>query len=187
MLVATIEEAKNRISQIEYIFCHQLYPNLQSKSESLHKIYYEERKDAEDEYKVNEKSLLLQTDELREKLKQKTNEVNVGKEVQLNLENIIRSKDLMLIDKDRMLKELKETSGMIESRDSERKQNEQLLRKYEKENRLLLTGKKREDLVKQNDSLMVKLKDLQHNVDRLQVNLQERSNESDEGMASHEK
>ncbi|KAG9149402.1 hypothetical protein Leryth_003360 [Lithospermum erythrorhizon] len=34
---------------------------------------------------------------------------------------------------------------------------------------------------------MVKLKDLQHNVDRVQVNLQERNNESDEGMALHEK
>ncbi|GAA0151902.1 transcription cofactor [Lithospermum erythrorhizon] len=231
MLVATIEEAKDRISQIEDIFCHQLYPSLQSKSKSLQKIYYEARKDAEDEYKVNDKSLLLQMEELREMLKQKTNEVNVGKEVQLNLENIIRSKDLMLIDKDNMLKE---RSEMIESRDSERMQNEQVLRKYEKENRLLLDkvenleskidkmkrvlqekskeledggkvqehllrqidlyklesakrGKKREDLEKQNDSLMVKLKDLQHNVDKLQVNLQERSNESDEGMALHEK
>ncbi|KAG9154343.1 hypothetical protein Leryth_000789 [Lithospermum erythrorhizon] len=303
ILVATIEEAKDRISQIEYIFCSQLYPNFQSKSKSLQKVYYEARKAAEDEYKVNENNLLLQMETLRETLKQKANEVNVGKEAQLNLENIIRSKDSLLVDKDNMLKELEERNNMlvkkqksleleverlrcdliilaeheqkqneltdklertlkhveelqseceeknaeidlgkdlnlnllrrIESRDSELMQNEQLLRKYENENRLLLdkvdnlnsnidqiqrelqgrikelkdggnlqahqlqkidlekqnyyTEKKQEDLEKQNDYLLAKLKDLQMKVDQLQVNPLERSNESDERTALHEK
>ncbi|KAG9149404.1 hypothetical protein Leryth_003361 [Lithospermum erythrorhizon] len=159
------------------------------------------------------RKVLLQTDELREKLKQKTNEVNVGKEVQLNLENIIRSKDLMLIDKDRMLKELKETSGMIESRDSERKQNEQLLRKYEKENRLLLElrmEEKYKNITQQMESVQIRSAkepgrsrrprprnrtitiDLKQGISNIMLTgfqkmQSERSNESDEGMASHEK
>lgn len=41
ILVATIQEAKDRISQIEYIFCSQLFPNFQSQSKSLQKVYSE--------------------------------------------------------------------------------------------------------------------------------------------------
>lgn len=55
ILVAKIQEAKDRISQIEYIFCSQLFPNFQSKSKSLQKIYSEAMKAAEEAYKEKER------------------------------------------------------------------------------------------------------------------------------------
>ncbi|KAK4379660.1 hypothetical protein RND71_001522 [Anisodus tanguticus] len=47
ILVETIEETKERISQIEYIFCSQLFPNFQSNSKRLRLIYSEGRNAAE--------------------------------------------------------------------------------------------------------------------------------------------
>ncbi|KAA8515698.1 hypothetical protein F0562_018691 [Nyssa sinensis] len=65
ILVATIQEAKDRISQIEYIFCSQLFPNFQSISKSLQKIYSEASKAAEDAWKEREKDLLIQIEKLQ--------------------------------------------------------------------------------------------------------------------------
>ncbi|KAI3414988.1 SAE2 domain-containing protein [Psidium guajava] len=64
ILVAAIQEAKDRISQIEYIFCSQLYPHFQSKSRSLRKIYTEAMEAAENTWKEKESSLLLRTEKL---------------------------------------------------------------------------------------------------------------------------
>ncbi|XP_030552197.1 protein gamma response 1 isoform X2 [Rhodamnia argentea] len=64
ILVAAIQEAKDRISQIEYIFCSQLYPNFQSKSRSLQKIYTEAMEAAENTWKEKESNLLIQTEKL---------------------------------------------------------------------------------------------------------------------------
>ncbi|KAL8062079.1 hypothetical protein ABFX02_02G123400 [Erythranthe guttata] len=65
ILVATIQEAKDRISQIEYIFCSQLFPNFQTNFQSLQKILSEAREAAESEYKDKEKDLLLQIEKLQ--------------------------------------------------------------------------------------------------------------------------
>lgn len=65
ILVATIQEAKDRISQIEYIFCSQLFPNFQSQSKSLQKNYSEARKAAEDAWKKKENDLLLAIENLQ--------------------------------------------------------------------------------------------------------------------------
>lgn len=65
ILVATIQEAKDRISQIEYIFCSQLFSNFQSQSKSLQKIYSEARKAAEDAWKKKENDLLLAIENLQ--------------------------------------------------------------------------------------------------------------------------
>ncbi|KAK7838973.1 protein gamma response 1 [Quercus suber] len=64
-LVATIQEAKDRISQLEYIFYSELYPNFQSKSKSLQKVYFEARKTAEDAWKEKENNLLIQIERLQ--------------------------------------------------------------------------------------------------------------------------
>ncbi|KAF2319415.1 hypothetical protein GH714_015629 [Hevea brasiliensis] len=58
------KEAKDRISQIEYIFCSQLYSNFQMKSKSLQKLYLEAKKEAEDSWKEKEKNLQLQNERL---------------------------------------------------------------------------------------------------------------------------
>lgn len=65
ILVATIQEAKDRISQIEYIFCSQLYPNFQSKSKLLQKIYSEARRAADIKWKKKESDLLLQIERFK--------------------------------------------------------------------------------------------------------------------------
>ncbi|KAL1560868.1 protein gamma response 1-like [Salvia divinorum] len=65
ILVATIQETKDRISQIEYIFCSQLFPKFQLNTQSLDMIYSEAREAAEGAYKEKEKDLLLQIKKLQ--------------------------------------------------------------------------------------------------------------------------
>ncbi|XP_010524223.1 PREDICTED: protein gamma response 1-like [Tarenaya hassleriana] len=65
IMVATIQEAKDRISQIEYIFCSQLFPTLQSNSKPLKMVYSEARNAAEDSWKETEKGLLCEIEELK--------------------------------------------------------------------------------------------------------------------------
>ncbi|KAJ6385342.1 hypothetical protein OIU77_028505 [Salix suchowensis] len=82
ILVATIQEAKDRVSQIEYIFCNQLYPNFQTKSKSSLKIY----SDAEQVWKEKEKHLLELVENLQVEKQQVIEENNLlksGKEKSL--------------------------------------------------------------------------------------------------------
>eukprot|EP00268_Persea_americana_P047762 TRINITY_DN50025_c0_g1_i1.p1 TRINITY_DN50025_c0_g1~~TRINITY_DN50025_c0_g1_i1.p1 ORF type:complete len:483 (+),score=139.71 TRINITY_DN50025_c0_g1_i1:128-1576(+) len=65
ILVATIQEVKDRISQIEFIFCSQLFPSFQSRSKTLQKRLAEARKAAEDNWRRKESSLLCQIEELQ--------------------------------------------------------------------------------------------------------------------------
>ncbi|KAJ4810703.1 Protein gamma response 1 [Rhynchospora pubera] len=57
ILVATIQEVKDRVSQIELIFCSQLFPKFQSNSKSFLK--------SQEEWKERETNLLSQIEELR--------------------------------------------------------------------------------------------------------------------------
>lgn len=61
ILVATIQEAKDRISQVEDVFCSQLFPNIQLKF----KIYSEAIKTLEDSWKKKETDLLFQIESLK--------------------------------------------------------------------------------------------------------------------------
>lgn len=65
ILVANIQELKDRITQIEFIFCSQLFPSFKSRSKSLQKRLVEAKEAANDEMKKRESSLLLQIKELR--------------------------------------------------------------------------------------------------------------------------
>ena len=70
-LVATIEEAKDRISQIEHIFCNlQIFPTFQLKSESLQKFFPEGKKAREDACKEKENDLILQVERLQREKQQ---------------------------------------------------------------------------------------------------------------------
>ncbi|XP_023638001.1 protein gamma response 1 isoform X1 [Capsella rubella] len=77
IMVATIQEAKDRISQIEYIFCSQLFPNFQSKSKAFEKVYSEARLAACDTWKEREKNLVSQIEELKVE-NQKIKSENLG-------------------------------------------------------------------------------------------------------------
>ncbi|GMI77068.1 gamma response gene 1 [Hibiscus trionum] len=74
ILVASIQEAKDKISQIEYIFCSQLYPNFQSKCKGLEKIYAEAKKGAEGVWKKKEKEFNLRLEKLELEKKQAVEE-----------------------------------------------------------------------------------------------------------------
>lgn len=73
VFVATIQEAKDRISQLEFIFCSQLFPTFQSeltKSSNIAKRLEQLNKDAAEERKQDRKSLLIELDELQTEKKQ---------------------------------------------------------------------------------------------------------------------
>lgn len=151
LLVATIQEAKDRISQIEYVFCSQLYPYFQSKSKSFQK-FEDEWKDKENdlfrqietlraekqqtleenrslkldkenpsknqEAKMNQllaelKSVQLKGNELEQMLKQKSMEVDEGMELQSKLLVVIQSKDSVIVDKEKQLKENEEGRNVL--------------------------------------------------------------------------
>lgn len=111
VMVATIQEAKDRISQIEYIFCSQLFPNFQSKSKTFEKVYSEARLAACDAWKEREKALLSEIEELKlENQRVKSENLALIKEKEklsdkeLKLENEqIKSENLGLIkDKEQL-------------------------------------------------------------------------------------
>ena len=69
-LVATIEEAKDRISQIEHIFCSQIFPTFQLKSENLQNFFPEDKKAREDACKEKENDLILPIERLQHEKQQ---------------------------------------------------------------------------------------------------------------------
>ncbi|KAM0908287.1 hypothetical protein ACQ4PT_015554 [Festuca glaucescens] len=67
ILVATIQEVKDRVSQMEFIFCSQLFPHIQAKSKLLHARHADDStatKAAEDEWRKREAGLASQLQEL---------------------------------------------------------------------------------------------------------------------------
>ncbi|CAN0877865.1 Protein gamma response 1 [Linum grandiflorum] len=96
ILVATIEEAKDRISQIEYIFCNQLYPNVQSKYKNSQEVYLEAKRQAEEGWKEKESDLLLRIEKLeREK------------------QGVCVEKQSLKIENDKLLAELEEMKKSV--------------------------------------------------------------------------
>ena len=99
ILVATIQETKDRISQIEYIFCSQLFPSFQTKSKSLQKVYSEARKYAEDAWKEKETNLLFQI----EKLKREN-------------QHVIEENQSLRLEKDKPFKEQEERMDLLRTK-----------------------------------------------------------------------
>lgn len=64
LLVATIQEAKYRMSEVEYMFCSQLFPDYKLKSANLQNVI-EAKKAAEDAWQEREKDLSLQIEKLQ--------------------------------------------------------------------------------------------------------------------------
>jgi splicing factor 4 len=104
ILVATIQEAKDRISQIEFIFCNQLYPNIQSK---YNKMYSDARKAAEETWKDKEKEFILQI----EKVLEENKSLKTKKE---NIEVLLDSKSSSIVDNDKLMKEITEKNSVLE-------------------------------------------------------------------------
>ncbi|XP_076929869.1 protein gamma response 1-like [Bidens hawaiensis] len=133
LLAATIQETKESVSQIEYLFCKQLFPDFQSK---LKKIYSETKKASEDEWKKKETDLMLQLktlesekqklfeenqflimenskmkkipNDLEEELKRKTKEIAEKRELQKSLRELLDSKGNMVNVNEKRTKDLEE-------------------------------------------------------------------------------
>lgn len=139
ILVATIQEAKDRISQIEYIFCSQLFPNFQSTTRSLQAIHAKALQSAEREWKEKEDNLLHQVEkvridkdqlvqenqsfrvrmeELEHDLGQKIKEVDDGMALQKKLIQLVQSSESNLASKEKQLKEQQEAASALQSRQS---------------------------------------------------------------------
>ncbi|KAK4757940.1 hypothetical protein SAY87_019241 [Trapa incisa] len=137
ILVATIEEAKDRISQIEYISCSQLFPKLQSTYTRLPEIYSEAQQSAERIWKEKEESLLLQINILRSDkeqlaqenesfrvrnmelecvLGQKNKEVDDGMVIQKELIQMVQSSKSNLVSKEKQMKEQAEAMNALKLR-----------------------------------------------------------------------
>uniref|UniRef100_A0A1D1YKX0 Protein gamma response 1 n=1 Tax=Anthurium amnicola TaxID=1678845 RepID=A0A1D1YKX0_9ARAE len=65
VLVATVQEIKDRISHIEFIFCSQLFPRIQLRSRMKNLSAADARRAAAEEWRGKEASLLRQIEELR--------------------------------------------------------------------------------------------------------------------------
>lgn len=124
VFVATIQEAKDRISQLEFIFCSQLFPTFQSeltKSSNIAKRLEQLNKDAAEERKQDRKSLLIELDELQTEKKQ--------------LQDYIQSMEISVEQR------IKELSSASELQRSHYLEKEQVISKIEDE-----TLKLREEL-----------------------------------------
>lgn len=140
VLVATIQEAKDRIAQIEYIFCNQLYPNFKSKSKLLRRIYSEAKRASDGEWKEREEAMLLRVerlelekqraleelariegrqtrvDELESDLRKKSKEVDEGLKLHGDLVQLLEMKLSAIVEKDKQLRENEERKNVLEKK-----------------------------------------------------------------------
>lgn len=170
MLVATIQEVKDRVSQIEYIFCSQLYPNIQKSSKSFQQLYSEAKSAAENEWKERQSELELQMKqlclekekvldeckaskaeksrlltriaELEDKLSYNVKEVDDGLELHAKLLDLIEVKTVTLRDKERQIKEHEERVKLLVIKSEELEGNINALNKKLQEKNGELTKEK---------------------------------------------
>nr|CAB3470866.1 unnamed protein product [Digitaria exilis] len=64
ILVATIQEVKDQVSQMEFIFCSQLFPHIQAKAKLVQARLDDAMRAKEDEWRKREASLVSQLEEL---------------------------------------------------------------------------------------------------------------------------
>nr|CAD1831345.1 unnamed protein product [Ananas comosus var. bracteatus] len=147
ILVATIQEVKDRVSQIEFIFCSQLFPNFQSKSKLLQTTLADAKRAADEEWRKKEAGLLNQIEELliekkhfKEQIQQLNNSLEENK-INLvsneHLANKIETEKKQLLEKleclmgnEEIVKELKK---QLEEKSNEVAQGKELLQRLLKQ------------------------------------------------------
>ncbi|KAG5253921.1 hypothetical protein OIU76_020354 [Salix suchowensis] len=164
VLVATIQEAKDRISQIEYIFCNQLYPNLQAKTKSLQKIYA----DAEGAWKEKEKDLLEQIEKLRVEKQQfvegnKVDKGNPSENANVLLAATLRNRESRINELEQeVVKKSKEVDEGMEL------QNKLLQLVQRKAAMIVDKGRELKRSEENSNELLAKVKSLEKNAEELQ-------------------
>lgn len=187
ILVATIQEAKDRISQIEYIFCSQLFPNFQSKTKLLQKIYSEARRAAEAEWKEQEKELLLQIERLKIEMQQ-TLEQNQS----LKLENerntkeegdkmfgLVARLESQQLKVDELELNLREKSKEVD--EGMKLQNKLLQLIHSKSSEIVDKGKQLKEEEEKTNVLLAKLSHLERKIDEFQEELRQKTEEVAKG------
>ncbi|XP_038897263.1 protein gamma response 1 [Benincasa hispida] len=183
ILVATIQETKDRISQIEYIFCSQLFPSFQSKSKSLQKIYSEAKKSAEDTWKEKETSLLFQIEKLKrenqhileENLSLKLEKEEPSREQEERMD-LLRSKLLgEQLNAEELSQQLKQKSREI---DEGIELQQKLLEMVRSKTSLIMSKEQKlKEYEDQSNALRTKLTSLEVKFDGLQKQLNEKTDE----------
>ncbi|CAH1416015.1 unnamed protein product [Lactuca virosa] len=145
LLAATIQETKESVSQIEYLFCKQLFPDFQSK---LKKVYSEAKKAAEEECKKKENDLI---DQLKTLQSEKQNFLEENQFLKMenskvkkvsgssskhgnDLEEELKRKNKEIAEKRELQQSLRE---LLDSKASLVHGNEKRLKELEDENHLL--------------------------------------------------
>lgn len=177
ILVATIQEAKDRISQIEYIFCSQLFPNFQLKSKSLQKIFTEAKKAAEDAQIEKEKDLKLQIERLQLE-RQRALEENHTLKLEMEMPSKeqeektnellakIRNQQLRI---DELVRKLKEKSGEVD--EGMELQNKLIQMVQSKDTTILNMKKQLNEYEEKTNELPAKVNSLEEKIDKLQEEL----------------
>ncbi|KAI4323384.1 hypothetical protein L6164_022996 [Bauhinia variegata] len=174
ILVASIQEAKDKISQIEYIFCSQIYPKFQSNSKTLQKCYSEARKSLEDKWKERENELLLQIEKLRLE-NQRILEENGSLKVEDEKEKVLLEKELHA--KQHKIEELEREIGKkSEEFDEGMELQKNLVQLVQSKTSLIL---EKERQMKENEenkkSVLARVSKLEGEVEYLQFKLREKN------------
>ncbi|KAL7120617.1 hypothetical protein ACP275_02G132800 [Erythranthe tilingii] len=174
ILVATIQEAKDRISQIEYIFCSQLFPNFQTNFQSLQKILSEAREAAESEYKDKEKDLLLQIEKLQCQ-KQQVLEEN---------RSLKREKDRFINMEGQSCNRFMELQNELKQKTAEANEVREAHQNLQKllESKLHSNERTIKELEEKNSVHLKMQKKLEVDIDELRLELMKKSKEVDEVM-----
>ncbi|EEF49171.1 retinoblastoma binding protein, putative [Ricinus communis] len=170
ILVATIQEAKDRISQIEYVFCNQLYSHFQFQSKCFQKMYLEAKKEADDLWKDKEKDLLIQIDKLKFENQQVFEEnrcLKLEKDSVLSLRE--RNQQIRI---DKLEQEVRQKSKEVD--EGMELQNRLLQLVQTKSSMALEKGKQLKEREEKIDVLLAKVNSLEKEVEELKGKVEEK-------------
>ncbi|EPS68778.1 hypothetical protein M569_05991 [Genlisea aurea] len=193
ILVATIQEAKDRVSQIEDIFCSQIFPYFQlNLGKHLQKMYSEAREVAESAFKEKERDLMLRIHSLQLEnqniIEEKMKELEERKRVSESLEKTLESNSSLLHSYEKTMKELEQKNSMLKKLELEITELQaELTKKSEKLDEVMLprngTLRPNPSCVKEKD---IQLKVCEEKTKRLLSQLEHQEKKSNEllGMLS---
>ncbi|KAF8659007.1 hypothetical protein HU200_058851 [Digitaria exilis] len=199
ILVATIQEVKDQVSQMEFIFCSQLFPHIQAKAKLVQARLDDAMTAKEDEWRKREASLVSQLEELSSGKRQ-------AEERLLRIGSSLEEMKGKLADSERMAarheSEKKQLLGRLEDEmrkgevirrlqreieekaaevTREREANQRLLQQVDlKDKDLLLEQSKRRDLIEDYTKLKTNYKQL-----KSQYNFLLGKIDQNEGSKSH--
>ncbi|RLM54303.1 protein gamma response 1 [Panicum miliaceum] len=179
ILVATIQEVKDQVSQMEFIFCSQLFPHIQAKVKLFQARLADAMKANEDEWRKREASLVSQLEELSSGKRQAEERLlRVGNSLEEMKGKLVESERLAarheaekkqllgrLEDEMRKGEVVRRLQREIEEKDAEvareREAHQRLLQQVDlKDKDLLLEQSKRRDLIEDYTQLKTNYKNL---------------------------